>query len=110
MKPALLLLLMCAAYSVNAQVKSDTNSIAHATVKVSAHTDTIPCWFKELKPSSYSYGWFRTVKDSSYKEVWQHGYVIKAQSVAYLYSDRKTMVKNRVTDSFEHKPASKDIK
>ena len=106
MKAPIFTILLSGALSfcANAQVKSDTAKVAvsNATAKVSAKADTVGCWFKELRRTKYSYGWFRSTKDSTLKEVWQHGYMVKGPSVVYLYSDRKTKVKNRIVDSFEH--------
>jgi hypothetical protein len=103
MKAPIFILLLLGALTVNAQTKLDTTGKVAASnaPKIASKTDTVGCWFKELRRTKYSYGWFRSVKDSTLREVWQHGYMIKGQSVAYLYSDKKTRVKNRVVDSFE---------
>jgi hypothetical protein len=103
MKAPILTILLLSALCANAQVKSDSTKVAApSTTKVSAKADTIGCWFKELRRTRYSYGWFRSTKDSTLREVWQHGYMIKGESVVYLYADKKTKVKNRIVDSFEH--------
>jgi hypothetical protein len=103
MKAPIFILLLLGALAVNAQTKSDTTGKANApnASKIAYKTDTVGCWFKELRRTKYSYGWFRSVKDSTLREVWQHGYMIKGPTVGYLYSDKKTRVKNRVVDSFE---------
>lgn len=110
--PIFTILLLGTLLSASAQVKSDTTKAAPVNAaKVSAKADTVGCWFKELRRTRYSYGWFRATKDSTLREVWQHGYMIKGQNVVYLYSDKKTKVKNRVVDSFEHGgPAMADVK
>ncbi|WCT14513.1 hypothetical protein [Mucilaginibacter jinjuensis] len=101
--PIFTILLLGTLLSANAQVKSDTAKVAaQSTAKVSAKADTVGCWFKELRRTRYSYGWFRSTKDSTLREVWQHGYMVKGSTVVYLYSDKKTKVKNRIVDSFEH--------
>lgn len=99
-----ILLVGSLSFCANAQVKSDTVKAASTgtTAKVSTKTDTVGCWFKELRRTRYSYGWFRSTKDSTIKEIWQHGYMIKGPNVVYLYADKKTKVKNRIVDSFEH--------
>ncbi|NCD68903.1 hypothetical protein [Mucilaginibacter agri] len=101
MKSPLLIILLLGAFC--AQAKSKTDSTAVATTNPVNKADTVACWFKELKLSRYSYGWFRRSQDSTYKEVWQHGYMVKAPTVAYLYADKKTPVKNKVVNSFERK-------
>ena len=106
-----ILLLGTLTFCANAQVKSDSTKVpASGTAKVGAKADTVGCWFKELRRTRYSYGWFRATKDSTLREVWQHGYMVKGQTVVYLYSDKKTKVKNRIVDSFEHGPAMADVK
>ena len=104
MKAPIFTILLLGALSVNAQVKSDSTKVAtQNAAKTSVNkADTVGCWFKELRRTRYSYGWFRSTKDSTLREVWQHGYIVKGQSVVYLYSDKKTKVKNRIVDSFEH--------
>jgi hypothetical protein len=107
MKAPIFILLLLGALTVNAQTKSDTGRVtAPNAPKIASKTDTVGCWFKELRRTKYSYGWFRSVKDSTLREVWQHGYMIKGPTVAYLYSDKKTRVKNRVVDSFEQNRAA----
>lgn len=101
MKSPLLLILLLATFGAQARIKTDSTAVASSNS--GNKVDTVACWFKELKLSRYSYGWFRRSQDSTYKEVWQHGYMVKAPTVAYLYSDKKTPVKNKVVNSFERK-------
>jgi hypothetical protein len=103
MKAPIFAILLLGTLCANAQVKSDSTKVAApSTAQVSAKADTVGCWFKELRRTKYSYGWFRSTKDSTIKEVWQHGYKVKGPNVIYLYADKKTKVKNRIIDSFEH--------
>lgn len=86
-------------------LSSDMPSTLNSITLIQPHIDTVACWFKEVVFKTYIKGlhqWVECDSSGTPFEQWQRGYSIKSSdsiSVTYLYSDRKTKVKNTVTYS-----------